>query len=149
MPPSGTSSVWTTFGNRQPALANAGVAAGWPPQPARMDVCTSASPSPNLSPNGNPGAATNGAHTDHYRSTTTTNESRTMQRIIADLVVQDPADKEVQLTLAVGAAIHAAKVDKACGVLLTRHDYASFTVALSPKVPYGQTYELDLCLIQG
>lgn len=67
-----------------------------------------------------------------------------MQTIIADLSVQDPADKETQLTLALEAAIQAAKVEKACGVLVTRHHYAKFTVALSPTVPYGQTYELDL-----
>lgn len=110
-----------------------------------MDVCTSASPhqtyrrmairAPRLA-----------ARTQITPTTTTTNERRTMQRIIADLVVQNPADKEVQLTTALGTAIQAAKVDKACGVLLTRHDYARFTVALSPKVPYGQTHELDLSL---
>lgn len=67
-----------------------------------------------------------------------------MQTIIADLLVQNPADKETQLTLALGTAIQAAKVEKACGVLVTRHHYAKFTVALSSTVPYGQTYELDL-----
>lgn len=68
-----------------------------------------------------------------------------MQRIIADLFVRDPADKETQLALALEAAIQAAGVQKACGVLVTRHQYSKFTVALSPAVPYGLTYELDLC----
>jgi hypothetical protein len=67
-----------------------------------------------------------------------------MQRIIAGLHVQNPADKETQLTLALRAAIKAAKAEKTCGVLVTRHHYAKFTVALSPTVPYGQTHELDL-----
>lgn len=68
-----------------------------------------------------------------------------MQRIIADLFVRDAADKETQLALALEAAIQAAEVQKACGVLVTRHHYSKFTVALSPTVPYGLTYELDLC----
>lgn len=72
-----------------------------------------------------------------------------MQQIIADLVVQDAAEKDAKLMSALEAAIQAANVDKACGVLLTRHHYARFTVALSPKVPYGQTYELDFSPIPG
>lgn len=67
-----------------------------------------------------------------------------MQRIIADFLVQNHTDKEAQLTIALGAAIRAAKAEKAYGVLVTRHHYARFTVGLSPTVPYGQTYELDL-----
>jgi hypothetical protein len=67
-----------------------------------------------------------------------------MQTIIADLLVQDRVDKETQLKLALGNAIQAAKVEKTCGVLVTRHQCGKFTVALSPTVPYGQTYELDL-----
>ena len=67
-----------------------------------------------------------------------------MQRIIADLHVQNRAEKETQLTLALGTAISAAKTEKTCGVLITRHHYTQFTVALSPTVPYGQTHELDL-----
>lgn len=35
-----------------------------------------------------------------------------MQTIIADLLVQDPADKETQLTLARETAIQAAKLEK-------------------------------------
>ncbi|MCI9870473.1 hypothetical protein [Arthrobacter humicola] len=67
-----------------------------------------------------------------------------MQKIIADLQVQNPADKENQLTLALITAIKAAKTEKTFGVLITRHHYAKFTVGLSPTVPYGQTHELDL-----
>jgi hypothetical protein len=67
-----------------------------------------------------------------------------MQKIVADIFAQDPADKETQLTLALEAAIRAAEAQKACGVLVTRHHYSKFTVALSPTVPYGLTHELDL-----
>jgi hypothetical protein len=67
-----------------------------------------------------------------------------MERIIADLVVRDAADREAQLKSALGVAIQEASLDKVCGVLLTRHHYARFTVALSPNVPYGQTFELDI-----
>lgn len=67
-----------------------------------------------------------------------------MEAIIAELQIQSPADREIQLSLALQAAIEAAKAEKTCGVLVTRHDYARFTIALSPTVPYGQTHELDL-----
>jgi hypothetical protein len=72
-----------------------------------------------------------------------------MERIIADLVVRDAADKEAQLASALGIAIEEASRGKVCGVLLTRHHYSRFTVALSPKVPYGQTYELDISPIRA
>ncbi len=67
-----------------------------------------------------------------------------MERIIADLVVRDAADKEAQLASALGVAIQEASRGKVCGVLLTRHHYSRFTVTLSPSVPYGQTHELDI-----
>lgn len=31
-----------------------------------------------------------------------------------------------------------------CGILVTRVDHATLEVALSPDVPFGLTYELDL-----
>jgi hypothetical protein len=65
-----------------------------------------------------------------------------MQQIIADLVVQNPAEKDAKLMSALETAIQAANVDKACGLLLTRHHYAKFTVALPPKVPYGRGMNL-------
>lgn len=67
-----------------------------------------------------------------------------MKTLIADLFVRNPADRDLQLSSAVASAIHAAKADKNCGVLITRHHYSRFTVTLSATVPYGQTYELDL-----
>jgi hypothetical protein len=67
-----------------------------------------------------------------------------MQQIIAYLTVGNTGEKEAQLESALNRAVQAASVDKAYGILLTRHDHARFTVALSPLVPYGRTYELDL-----
>lgn len=31
-----------------------------------------------------------------------------------------------------------------CGLLITREDFTTFTVALSPDIPFGFTQELDL-----
>lgn len=31
-----------------------------------------------------------------------------------------------------------------CGILVTRVDYTTFTIALSPEVAHGQTVEVDL-----
>ena len=31
-----------------------------------------------------------------------------------------------------------------CGILITRHSFRTYTVALSPDVEYGLTHELDL-----
>jgi hypothetical protein len=67
-----------------------------------------------------------------------------MQQIIADVTVRNAADKESQLEAAHDRAIQEASVNKAYGVLLTRHDHSRFSVALSARVPYGRTYELDL-----
>ncbi|MCG2624725.1 hypothetical protein LVY72_22825 [Arthrobacter sp. I2-34] len=33
--------------------------------------------------------------------------------------------------------------DRRYGVLITRHRYDAYTVALSPQVPYGMTFERD------
>jgi hypothetical protein len=67
-----------------------------------------------------------------------------LPKFIAELHVQNPEDKETQLALALRTAIQAATAEKNCGVLITRHHYSKFTVALSRMVPYGQTHELDL-----
>ncbi|MDQ0769483.1 hypothetical protein QF031_002232 [Pseudarthrobacter defluvii] len=67
-----------------------------------------------------------------------------MPKLIADLFVQNPVERDDQLSAAVANAIHAAKADKSRGVLITRHHYSRFSVTLCPTVPYGQTRELDL-----
>jgi hypothetical protein len=67
-----------------------------------------------------------------------------MPTLIADLVVRNPVDRDDQLSSALARAIHAASDAKDRGVLITRHHYSRYTIALSPTVPYGQTRELDL-----
>lgn len=68
----------------------------------------------------------------------------TMQTLIADLFCLNPVDRDEKLSSALASAIHAATAEKDCGVLITRHRYSRFTVALSTTVPYGQTRERDL-----
>lgn len=67
-----------------------------------------------------------------------------MKEFISEVEVHNAADKDIQLTIALGNAIRVAQEDSTCGVLVTRHQYTKFTVSLSPTVPYGQTRELDL-----
>ncbi|MDQ0029907.1 hypothetical protein J2S89_001729 [Arthrobacter bambusae] len=67
-----------------------------------------------------------------------------MQSVVAELEVENSTDAEAQLSLALGSAISAARSERNCGVLVTRHQYTRFTVALSSTVPYGETRELDL-----
>ncbi len=45
------------------------------------------------------------------------------------------------LTAAVDAAREQAMLVGNHGIMITQHDFGSFTVALSPDVPYGQTRE--------
>jgi len=47
------------------------------------------------------------------------------------------------LNSAIHAATQRAMLDGRRGILLTRVDYGSFTVELTPDVPYGYTYELE------
>ncbi|NKX56580.1 hypothetical protein [Arthrobacter mobilis] len=48
-----------------------------------------------------------------------------------------------QLESAAEEARRAAMADKRHGILVTRHRPDTFTVAVSPEVPFGMTYERD------
>ena len=48
-----------------------------------------------------------------------------------------------QLESAVEEARLVAMACKRYGILVTRHSQNTFTVAISPEVPYGMTYERD------
>jgi hypothetical protein len=48
---------------------------------------------------------------------------------------------ELQLDEAVAPARSMAMHEKRHGILVTRHDYHTFTVALSEAVPFGLTHE--------
>jgi hypothetical protein len=53
----------------------------------------------------------------------------------------EPLEIEQDLNAAVDAALLHAMQDGSQGILVTRHGHSTFTVAVSSKVPYGQTME--------
>lgn len=53
------------------------------------------------------------------------------------------ADLLARLDTAVESAQAAAILDGKNGVLITRHDHSTFSVEISPEVPYGLTIERD------
>jgi hypothetical protein len=55
--------------------------------------------------------------------------------------VGDPASRDRQLEQAISLLREKAT---GYGILLTRIDYTTFTITLSPEVAYGQTREVDL-----
>jgi len=55
--------------------------------------------------------------------------------------VEDPASRDRQLEQ---ICARLTKEATGCGILVTRVNHVTFEVALSPDVPYGFTYELDL-----
>lgn len=60
----------------------------------------------------------------------------------------DPAFIEEELNAAEHAAFQYAKRDGQCGILVTRHDARKFTVAVSARVPYGETWEEEGTLLK-
>jgi hypothetical protein len=54
---------------------------------------------------------------------------------------QDPEAIQENFTAAVDAAREQAMLGRGVGIMITQYDFDSFTVALSPDVPYGQTRE--------
>lgn len=62
---------------------------------------------------------------------------------IADIKVQDKATLNERLNAAVAAAHADPRTRAGMGVLVTRHKFGRFSVALSPSVPFGVTQELD------
>lgn len=54
-----------------------------------------------------------------------------------------PHEIDRDLNAAVDAALLHAIQDGSQGILVTRHGHSTFTVAVSSKVPYGQTMEED------
>jgi hypothetical protein len=64
-------------------------------------------------------------------------------QIVAEFRVKDRADVDGNLDAAVVAALSDSSVEGTCGVLVTRHDFGHFSVALSPDVPAGLIQEHD------
>jgi hypothetical protein len=65
----------------------------------------------------------------------------TTTELTISITATDRASMELQLDEAVAAARSMATHDKRRGILVTRHDYHSFTIALSEAVPFGVTRE--------
>lgn len=70
-----------------------------------------------------------------------------MHQLISDIVITDPTSRDTELNMAVKMAAELATREKRCGILVTRHDFSKFTVALSPDVPFGLIHEQSLAKI--
>lgn len=57
------------------------------------------------------------------------------------VMVKDPATRDRQLEQATSLLREKAS---GYGILVTRVDYTTFSIALSPEVAYGETREVDL-----
>lgn len=64
-------------------------------------------------------------------------------QVIADFRVKFKAEMDAQLDAAIATARSAAFAARTHGVLVTRHDFGHFTMALSPEVPFGLVLEQD------
>ncbi|BCW86618.1 hypothetical protein NicSoilE8_42910 (plasmid) [Arthrobacter sp. NicSoilE8] len=69
--------------------------------------------------------------------------SKNDERLIADFVVATREERDSKLDRAVSAAQALASIDARLGILVTRHDFWRFSVALSPDVAYGHIQECD------
>lgn len=67
-----------------------------------------------------------------------------MRQIFTEIIVTDASRRDTELNTAVTAALELAAQDKRCGILVTRHEFSRFTVALTPDVPFGVIHEHDL-----
>lgn len=63
--------------------------------------------------------------------------------VISDFRVKDKTELYEKLDAAVAAAHGYVRADKRHGVLVTRHDFDHFSVALSPNIPFGLIGEED------
>lgn len=66
-----------------------------------------------------------------------------MAQLIAELSVSSKSQMASELTRAVQLAAERASDGEQGGILVTRHSYSRFTVALSSEVPFGTIIELD------
>ncbi len=72
-----------------------------------------------------------------------------MHTLVADLLVTSKEDRDFELNQAVAAATTKALKDRQHGVLVTRHDFSHYTVALTTSVPFGQIHESDQVSTNG
>ncbi|WP_427016435.1 hypothetical protein ACQCSX_17115 [Pseudarthrobacter sp. P1] len=61
--------------------------------------------------------------------------------LVLEITAHDPDTIENDLNTAEAIARARAMQDRRHGILVTRHDCTSYTVAVSRDVPYGETHE--------
>lgn len=61
--------------------------------------------------------------------------------LVLEITAHDAGTVENDLSTAVDIALEYAVSERLHGILVTQHGYASYTVAVSGDVPYGQTRE--------
>lgn len=79
---------------------------------------------------------------ENYQHQRSFERIQTVMQIIADIKVQHRAELNERLDTAIAAA-HAEASTNCRGVLVTRHDFDHYTVALSPTIPFGVIHEVD------
>lgn len=67
-----------------------------------------------------------------------------MNHIVSEIIVTDAGHLDTELNKAVKAAVEFAAQEKRHGILVTRHEFSRFTVALTPDVPFGLIHEHDV-----
>ena len=92
-----------------------------------------------------PGCTRHGKPVPTQSPGTSREKETTMIKRHSDLVLEitahDPATVENDLNTAVDMAREHAMQESRHGILVTQHDFTSYTVAVSRDVPYGQTHE--------
>lgn len=68
----------------------------------------------------------------------------TDSHLILELTVREGSSIDEELTAAELLARNRACGDRRHGILVTRHNFSRFTVAVSPDVPFGETQERRL-----
>jgi len=67
----------------------------------------------------------------------------TNDTLIADFVVATVQERDFELERAITTAEFRASKDRKLGIIVTRHDFCHFSVALTADVPYGLICERD------
>lgn len=58
-----------------------------------------------------------------------------------EVTAHNPAFLDRKINDAIAVVLDRAMAEGRHGILVTQHSYNRYTVALSPEVPYGRTYE--------
>jgi hypothetical protein len=66
-----------------------------------------------------------------------------MRHIVADFRIEYKAELDERIDAAVAAARSDALANRTHGILVTRHDFDHFSVALTQEVPFGHIHEHD------